>query len=179
MRRELYQWLNVAVLIVIALFICGLQTVILKLPLFNWMGVDLLLLLVTYLGLKRGIILGVFVTLVIGHIAELHSGSPIGFATSCYLVVFGATVFTREFFIMESPFSIVMLGVFSGIAWKLAFLILAYKADTLSNVWKPILFFILPYLISQGLLIRPFFAFLQRLDTATGVGEQSEFHGAY
>lgn len=179
MRRELYHWLNIAILIAMALIICGLQTVILKLPAFRWMGIDLLLLLVTYLGLRRGLFEGALVTGVIAHIAELHSGSPAGFAMSCYFVVFGATVLTREFFLMESPFSIVILGVFSGLAWKIALLILAYKADTIGNLWKTVLIFLPPYLIAQGLLIRPFFGLLQRLDSATGVGEQSEFHGAY
>ena len=104
MRRELYQWLNVGILVVLALLICGLQTVILKLPAFRWMGIDLMLLLVTYLGLRRGIFIGAVVTGIVSHIAELHSGAPAGFAMSCYFVVFGATVLTREFFIMESPF---------------------------------------------------------------------------
>lgn len=98
---------------------------------------------------------------------------------SCYFVVFGATLLSREFFIMESPFSIVILGVFSGLAWKIAFLTLSYKADMLSNVWLTILFYMPTFLVAQGLLTRPMFSLLHKLDELMGVGEHSEFHGAY
>lgn len=179
MRREIYHWLNVVALFVIALLICNLQTVLLKLPFFTWIGVDLILLLVAYLGLKRGLIEGTLITVVIGRIAEIHSGSPAGYVTSCYLVVFAVTVLTREFFIMESPFSIVVLGLVSGLTWKAAFLILAYRADIFENVWKTSLIVLIPHLVSQALLIRPMFNLLLKLDSLTGVGDQSAFHGAY
>jgi hypothetical protein len=179
MRREIYQWMNAFAIIAIALLVCSLQTVILKLPIFRWIGIDLILLIVAYLGLKRGIFLGAILTALVGHIAELHSGSPRGMIMSCYFVVFGATLLSREFFIMESPFSIVILGVFSGLAWKIAFLILSYKADMLSNVWLTILFYMPTFLVAQGLLTRPMFSLLHKLDELMGVGEHSEFHGAY
>ena len=179
MRREIYQWMNALAIVAIALFACGFQTVILKLPLFRWLGVDLILLIVTYLGLKRGIFLGAILTALVSHIAELHSGSPSGLIMSCYFVVFGATLLSREFFIMESPFSIVILGVFSGLAWKIAFLIISYKADMFANVWKPLFLYLPTFLVAQGLLTRPVFTLLHKLDGLMGVGEHSEFHGAY
>lgn len=174
MRREFFHFINIGVLIFCGLLFCTIQTVLLRATLLSIFGLDLVLLLTLYIGFKRGILEGSLLTIVISHIAEVHSGAPAGMLMSCYLIVFAATVLTREFFLMESGFSILLLGVSGGLLWKVTFLSLAYFMDLLPNLWKPTLLYMPPYLFTLGLCTRPLFSLMQKLDRWTRMEESSE-----
>ncbi len=174
MRRELFHSLNIGILVLCGLLFCTIQSVLLRTPLLSFLNLDLVLLMVLFLGLKRPILEGTLLVVVISHFAEVHSGSPAGMLMSCYLLVYAATVLTREFFLMESGFSIILLGVSGGLLWKLCFLTLAYFMEILPNVWKPSILYIPPYLVALGLFTRPVFSMLLKIDRSTGMEEISE-----
>ncbi len=174
MRRELFHVLNIGIIILFGLMFCTVQSVLFRTQLLSFISLDLVLLLTLFIGFKRPIIEGVLLVVVIGHFAEIHSGAPAGMLMSCYLLCYAATVLTREFFLMESELSIILLGASGGVLWKISFLVLAYFMDILPNVWRASILFLPPYLVALGLCTRPLFSLILKIDRATGVEEPSE-----
>lgn len=174
MIHELYRVFNFLLVALLCLMIAALQSVALKLPIFSWLELDLLLLIVIYVSLHRIFAEGALLVIVIGRIAELHSGAPAGILVASYLAVFLALVFTKEMFLVASSFSAVILAVAGGIVWKLAFLLFAHRYGLLENAWRSALEHILPFLLSLGMFARPVFELVRRLDQWTKVERDSE-----
>jgi cell shape-determining protein MreD len=174
MIHELYRVLNFIVVVIVCLLFSALQSVALKLSALAWLDLDLLLLVVVYLSLHRGFLEGVMLILVIGRVAELHSGAPTGILTACYLAVFLAILFTKELFLVASSFSSIILAVAGGAIWKIAFLLLAQRYGLLSNAWRSSLEYMLPFLLSLGIFSRPVFEAIRAIDQWTHMERESE-----
>lgn len=174
MIHELYRVLNFVLVTLICLFFAAFQSVALKLPVFSWLGLDALLLVVVYLSLHRSFLEGALLMLVIGRLAELHSGAPVGILTDCYLAVFLAILFTKELFLVATTFSSIILAVAGGLIWKIAFLILAQRYGIFGNTWQSSLEYLLPYLLSLGVFSRPVMELMRRVDQWTHVERDSE-----
>lgn len=174
MIHELYRVFNFLLVAVLAILFAAMQSVLLKLPLFAWLELDLLLLMVIYLSLNRGFLEAAVLIAVIGRIAELHSGAPAGILVACYLAVFLALVFTKEMFLVASSFSSVILAVAGGVVWKLAFLIFAQRYGILGNTWRSSLEYLLPFLLSLGIFVKPIFELIRRLDHWTKMDRDSD-----
>lgn len=174
MIHELYRVLNFVMVALLCLLLSAVQSVALKLPIFSWLQLDLLLLVVVYLSLHRHFFEGVLLIAIIGRIAELHSGAPVGILTTAYLAVFLAILLTKELFLVASTFSSVILAVTGGLIWKIAFLILAQRYGIFENSWKSTLEYMLPYLLSLGVFSRLMLQLMHRLDQWTHVEKDSE-----
>ena len=174
MIHELYRVLNFVLVIVLCLLLSALQSVALKLTALSWLELDLLLLVVVYLSLHRGFVEGSLLIVLIGRVAEVHSGAPTGILTACYLAVFLAILFTKEMFLVATTFSSIILAVGGGIIWKIAFLVLAQRYGILGNTWKSSLEYMLPFLLSLGMFARPIFNLVRSLDQWTYVERESE-----
>jgi hypothetical protein len=174
MIHELYRVLNFVMVALLCLLLSAAQSVALKMPILAWLELDLLLLVVVYLSLHRHFIEGVLLIAIIGRIAELHSGAPVGILTTAYLAVFLAILLTKELFLVASTFSSVILAVTGGIIWKMAFLILAQRYGILDNSWRSAVEYMLPYLLSLGVFARPVLDLMRRLDQWTHVDTGSE-----
>lgn len=174
MIHEIYRVLNFLLVTLICLFFAAVQSVALKLPFLAWLELDLLLLVVVYLSLHRSFVEGALLMLVIGRVAELHSGAPVGILTGCYLAVFMAILFTKELFLVATTFSSIILAVAGGLIWKLAFLVLAQRYGIFGNTWQASLEFLLPYLLSLGVFSRPVMELMRRVDQWTHVERDSE-----
>lgn len=174
MIHELYRVFNFLLVALLAIVFAALQSVLLKLPFFAWLELDLLLLIVIFVSLHRSFLEGALLIVVIGRIAELHSGAPAGILVACYLAVFLALVFTKEMFLVASSFSSVILAVAGGIVWKVAFLIFAQRYGLLGNTWRASLEYLLPFLLSLGICAKPIFELVRRLDHWTKMDRDSE-----
>ncbi len=174
MIHELYRVLNFLAVIFICLIICAVQSVALKLSGLAWLELDLLLLVVVYLSLHRGFLEGALLIIMIGRVAEIHSGAPTGILTAAYLAVFLAILFTKEFFLVATTFSSIILAVTGGLIWKTAFLVLAQRYGILANTWRSSLEYTFPLLLSLGVFSRPMFNFLRSIDQWTHVERESE-----
>jgi|GEM_PF-5456787 len=174
MIHELYRVLNFFLVIVLCLLFSALQSVALKLAALSWLELDLLLLVVVYLSLHRGFLEGSLLIIMIGRVAEIHSGAPTGILTACYLAVFLAILFTKEMFLVATTFSSIILAVAGGIVWKIAFFVLAQRYGILGNSWRSSLEYMLPFLLSLGMFARPVFNLVRSLDQRTYVERESE-----
>lgn len=174
MIQELYRGLNFLVVVLLCLLFSALQSVALKIPVFSWLELDLLLLVVVFVSLHRSFLEGALLIAVIGRVAEIHSGAPVGILTACYISVFLAILLTKELFLVATSFSSIILAVGAGLVWKLAFLVLSQRYGILGNVWKSSLESMLPHLLSLGLFSRPIFDLMRKVDQWTHVERDSE-----
>jgi len=174
MIHEIYRAANFLLVVLLCLIFSALQSVVLKLSALSWLELDLLLLVVVFLSLHRGFMEGACLILVIGRVAEIHSGAPTGILTACYLSVFLAILFTKELFLVATTFSSIILAVAGGLIWKVSFLILAQRYGILGNTWRSSLEYLAPFLLSLGMFSRPVFHLMRSLDQWTHVERESE-----
>lgn len=174
MVREIYRALNFVIFLIIALLVCALQSVLLKIPVFAWLELDLLLLLAVYIGVYRPLWEGALLVLSFSRLAEVHSGSPAGLIAFSYVFVTCTIYFTKELFLFGTPFSSVLLGVIGGLLFKLCYLILAYRMGFIENVWFASIQFLIPYLLGLAVFSRPTFALCSQIDIWTNYRELSE-----
>ena len=174
MIHELYRGLNFVLVILLCVLITALQSVVLKLSALSWLELDLLLLVTVYLSLHRSFFEGAVLIIVLGRIAEIHSGAPTGILTACYLAVFLAILFTKEMFLVATTFSSIILAVAGGVIWKIAFLVLAQRYGILGNTWRSSIEYSLPFLLSLGIFARPVFHMVRSVDQWTHMERESE-----
>lgn len=167
MIHSLYRVLNIFLLTLLGIIICAVQSVLLKTPSLAWLELDCIVLVVVYLSLHRNLVEGTVVALILARLMEVHSGSPAGVLTICYLAVFLALLFTKEMFLVGTTFSSMWLAMVSGVLWKLSFLALGLQLGYFSNVWKSCLEFAIPYLLGLAVFSRPLFALLKKIDEIT------------
>ena len=174
MIQEIYRALNFILVLLLCLIVCAIQSVVLKLSALSWLELDIILVVVVYLSLYRGFLEGATLILLIGRIAEIHSGSLTGLLTACYLAVFLAILLTKEMFLVATSFSSIILTLTGGVIWKISFLVLAQRYGILANTWKASLEFLLPFMLSLGVFSRPIFHLMRSLDQWTNIERESE-----
>jgi cell shape-determining protein MreD len=174
MVREVYRALNFVIFIFFGLLVCSFQSVFLRIPFFSWLQLDLLLLIVVYIGIYRSLMEGALLVLVLSRIAEVHSGSPAGLLSFCYMSACFTIYFTKEFFLFGTPFSSILLGVIGGILFKVCYLVLSFQVGALENVWFNSLQFLFPYLLGLAAFSRPIFSLGAKIDIVTNFREISE-----
>lgn len=174
MIQEVYRFANFFVVLLLCLVLAALQSVFLKIPLLQWLELDLLLLVVIYLSMHRHFFVCFLLIVAIGRIAEIHSSAPVGIITIAYLAVFLAILFTKELVLMATSLSSIILAVASGLIWKLAFVVLSHRYGILENTWRAILEHTLPFALGLGLFARPIFDLMRKIDSTTFMERDSE-----
>jgi hypothetical protein len=174
MIYEFYRVINFVAVILLALFFGAIQSVFLKVNLVAWLELDILLLLVTYLSLHRGLFEGAALVIIISRIAEIHSSAPSGVLLACYFGVFLAIFVAKEMLLVSTSFSSIILSVTGGLVWKAIFLIVAYHLGFWPNVWKNSLEYAFPFLLGLGLASRYIFDLMHRLDGVTKFDREAD-----
>jgi hypothetical protein len=174
MIQELYRFANFFLVILLCVALSSVQSVLLKLPALSWLELDLLLLVIVYLSLHRHFFICFLLILCIGRIAEVNSSAPVGILTTAYLAVFLAIILTKEMVLVATSFSTIILAVAAGVVWKLAFILLAHRYGILGNSWRSALEHSIPFALGLGILSRPVFGMMRKLDHMTYVERDSE-----
>lgn len=174
MIQEIYRFANFFLVILLCIALSALQSVALKVPVLQWLELDLLLLVIVYLSLHRHFFVCFLLIVFIGRIAEVHSSAPVGILTIAYLAVFLAIILTKEMVLVATSFSTIILAVAAGVVWKAAFLLLAHRYGILANSWKTALEHLVPFVLGLGILSRPVFEMMRKLDHFTFVERDSE-----
>jgi hypothetical protein len=173
MIQELYRLISFVAICFFCLILASFQSVFLRMPALSWLEIDLLLLVVVYVSYHRGFLECALFVAVIGRIAEIHSATPAGILSICYLAVFLTILFSKGFFLVATSFSTVILAIAGGLVWKIVFLVLAGRYGFFDNVWHASLEYTIPYLLAVGILSRPMFSLLRRIDQLTHVERES------
>ncbi len=133
----------------------------------NWIQPDFLLLLVIWFTLKRDFTEGGVMTLLIGHLAEMHSSSPSGTLLVAYMSVFLGVQFASRFVVIPDFQSWIRLTLFSSLGWRMASLAVLAYLDKAEIQWKHTLFHLLPGAVATGMAGLWLFPLLDRLDKLT------------
>lgn len=167
MKRELLFTLNLLLVFATGLFFCTIQSVLFHTRLLSWMHIDLILLLVVYLGMHRTPLVGGIMTIVISRMVEIHSGAPVGLLMVSYYGLFLSIIFVREFLLLQGSFSALMLSVIGGLIWKAIFAATAISIGIFDNLWIPYLQYFLPSILFVALLSSPVFRWMHYVDEIT------------
>ena len=174
MKRLLLNFLNAPLLFLLAVVLTGLQTSLFAAWPFNLVQPDFLLILVVWCALRRGFIEGGILTLLLAHLAELHSGAPRGLYYASDLVVFVGIQALHRWLMIPNFSSYATLTLGASMVWKLVNLGILYLLGTAENQWKHTLLFLMPGAVIEGTLAFFVFPWLEKFDWVTFKNPRAE-----
>lgn len=164
MTRLLLKAINGPGLLLIAVISVALQSTLFQTDTLRLFQPDLILFIVIWCALKRDILEGGVIVLILSNLGELHSTSPQGVPmvayTSVYLLI---RLFDR--LLVVSSILPLTLGAFLFI--KLEQGIILKLMDAGDSIWRHILWFAIPGCLIQGTLSRGAYRFLTWYDRIT------------
>jgi cell shape-determining protein MreD len=172
MNRALLQALNAPLFLLMALVAVAIQSSLFHGTLGNLIQPDFLILGVVWCGLRRPLIEGSILTLLLGEIAEIHSSAPQGILMLNYVGVFLLTRLSLKLFVVRGRRSWVLLAFIGALFWKVVFLCTLYLLDLSENQWRHTLTYLLPNAVSTGLISWWAMPWLERFDFWTWKSER-------
>jgi rod shape-determining protein MreD len=167
MTRILLRSLNAPALILLTLIGVAVQTSLFSFWFLKIFQPDMILLVVIWCALRRSFTEGGIITLIIGNIAEIHSGAPSGVFLitymSAYLIVRGSE---RLFVIPDLSsfiFMTVGLTLYSGLVETLILKLLGVG----QTHWNYSLLHAIPVALVNGVLSSWVFRWLEKFDAFT------------
>ncbi len=167
MNRILLRMANAPLLYLMACLLVSIQSsLFLSFPL-NWIQPDLLLALVIWVALKRGFIEGGVLTLLLGHLLELHSSSPQGTFMVSTMAVFLLVRLAAQIMILPNFQSWIRLTLVASIASKGVGLLVLVVLEKAGLQWKHTLIHLLPGAVTSAVAGTWIYRALDRLDHLT------------
>lgn len=167
MTRILLKLLSAPLMFLLACVLLAFQSsFFLDFPL-NWIQPDFLLLLVIWFTLKRDFTEGGLMTLLVGHLAEMHSSSPSGTMLVAYMSIFLGVQFASRFVVIPDFQSWIRLTLISSAVWRLSSLAVLAYLDKAGIQWRHTLLHLLPGAAATGAMGIWLFPFLDKLDKLT------------
>ncbi|MEN9723211.1 MAG: hypothetical protein RJB38_1197 [Pseudomonadota bacterium] len=144
MNRLLRQLLNTPGFLLIALVLTAIQSaVFISFPL-NWLQPELLLCMVLWAGLKRSFTRGGILTLLVGHIAELHSTAPQGLFLCSMMAIFLGVRLASRVLVLPDFHAWTRLTLIASMAAKLVDLIVMAVLGKADSQWRHSLLHLFP-----------------------------------
>lgn len=167
MTRILLRSLNAPALVLLTLIGVAVQTSLFSFWFLKIFQPDIVLLVVIWCALRRSFTEGGIITLIIGNIAEIHSGAPSGVFQITYMSAYLIVRWSERLFVIPelSAFTFMTVGltIFSGLAQTLILKLLGVGQAH----WNYALLHILPVALVNGLLSSWVFRWLERFDAFT------------
>jgi rod shape-determining protein MreD len=151
-----------------SVILLAFQTTLFQITGFEAFQPELILLVIAYLGLNRGLKEGGVEALLLGYLVEVHSAAPRGTVLLAAILVFFISHGLAKTIFIPNIYSSVFLVMGLTIVWRLTIaLILWYRGDG-SEIMTHFLTYIIPGMLIHGLLTLPFFRALNAFDRWTG-----------
>jgi hypothetical protein len=167
MTPALLRFLNAPLLIMIAVIGIALQTTLFASYPLLYLQPDLVLLLVIWLGLKRELLEGGILTLILAEIAEAHSGAPRGLFLFTYMGLYLGVRWAAQMFLIQGLIAMVGLTLIASVFWKLFGLSLLHVLGKSANQWRHTLALLLPGAVVEAALGIWVYRGLERWDRFT------------
>jgi hypothetical protein len=167
MTRIVLRLFNLPGLLVLTLLGIGIQTSLFSFWPLNYLQPDIVLLIVVWAALKRGLWEGGWITLFVADFAELHSAAPQGMFLMTYMMVFLGVRGLARLIVIPNLNSLVMVTLFISLFWKLDCLGVLHLLGASSNQWRHTLLFLFPGAIVEGLISIWVYRGLEKYDWAT------------
>ncbi|NDD91341.1 hypothetical protein EBZ37_04580 [bacterium] len=148
------------------ILLAGQSALFISFPL-NWLQPDLLLALVIWTSLKREFIEGGILTLLIAHLAELHSGAPKGLFLTSYMAIFLGVRLATRILVLPDFQAWIKLTLIASISWKLIGLLILAVLNKAALQWRHTLTHLLTDAAMTGLCSIWLYRLLDRIDRLT------------
>lgn len=146
----------------------ALQSSVFLLSSIRYFQPDFILLAVLWCAWRRGFTEGGILTLIFGHIAEIHSAVPRGIFLSSYMLVYLGVRYASHVFQVPDLNSYLVVTFITSILWKLfTMTILNLLASNDLIGWSHTLYLLLPGAVVQVFLGLFVYKALDRFDKST------------
>ncbi|MBU6374664.1 MAG: hypothetical protein KGQ59_01595 [Bdellovibrionales bacterium] len=167
MSKLLLRLANLPLFILLACGLLALQSsLFISFPL-NWLQPDLLISMVIWVALKREFSEGGILTLLVAHIAELHSSAPKGLFLASYMSIFLGVRLATRVFVLPDFRALIKLTLIASVSWKLIGLLILAIINKANLQWKNTLIHLLSDAFMTGLCSIWLYKLFLRLDQAT------------
>jgi len=167
MVRLLLKLLNAPGILLLACLAVGFQSSFFLTYPLNWLQPDILLVMVIWFALMREFTEGGVLTLLLGHLAEVHSSSPSGALLLSYMAVFLGVRLAARLLVIPEHRAWFRLTATATVVWRaVSLLVLAYL-DQAGLQWRHTLMHLIPGAVSTALIGQWVYRFLEAYDHAT------------
>ena len=174
MNRLLLRALNPFFVVVLAWIAMILQTSLFTLPLLKPLQPDSLMIGMVWFALRRKLIEGGILTLILAYLAELQSAAPQG----AYLILYMGTYLLvrgiNRLLVISNLTKIALMTIAATLVWRIAMIFLFRQLGELHRFWQPVLLWTLPASALTGLLGLALYPWFQKLDDATFKSTRSQ-----
>lgn len=167
MIRLLLRALNSPALILLSMLGIAIQTSLFSFWPLTYLQPDIVLLLTVWCGLRRPFAEGGFITLIIAHIAEIHSGAPSGVFLINYMLLYMGVRGAARLLVIPDFSSIVLVILSASAFSKVATSLLLQLLGASGSQWRHALFDLVPEALVNGMIGKWLFTWLERFDWAT------------
>jgi hypothetical protein len=167
MNRMILRALNTPLLLLMVMLGIALQTSLFYSYPLLYLQPDIVLLAVIWCGLRRTFLEGGILTLILGNIAEIHSGVPQGIFLTSYMIIYLAIRGFAQVALIPRLSTLILITLISSVAWKLLNLGMLHFLDLSANQWKHTIALIFPGAVMQGIIGVWVYRFLERYDWVT------------
>ena len=167
MKALIYSTLNFPLFLLLGAFCISVQTSLFQMYPLSYLQPDALLVIVIWYANKRSLWEGGVMTLLLAHMAELHSSAPQGLFYVCYMLIFLATFGFRHLTIIPYLSSIVSITFFASILWKLTHILTLLMLGEGLEQWRHTFALLLPGSVMNAVLAVWLFRWFDRIDWVT------------
>jgi hypothetical protein len=124
-------------------------------------------------GLRRKLLEGGVITLIVSEIVEVHSASPQGLFFITYMLVYLGVRVANRLLVIPDLSSYVTATVFVSLLWKLAGLFVMHLYGSGTHPWRHTLVFMFPDAVVEAIAAYWIYRWLEKFDQLTDRGEAS------
>ena len=136
MSRIVLRFFNGPIFVLLMIIGVALQTSLFSFYPLVYLQPDIVILGVIWCALKRDFVEGGIITLILGEVAEIHSGSPAGTFLVSYMMIYLGTRFLSRYFYFNNIFSLVAYTLLASVAFKLFGLSITLLIGDKEILWR-------------------------------------------
>lgn len=174
MTRLLLRALNSPALVLLAMVGIAIQTSLFSFWPLTYLQPDIILLMVIWCALRRQFIEGGVITLIVSHIAEIHSGAPSGVFMITYMLLYLGLRAASRILVIPDLSSIILVTLVLTALSKISMGLILHLLGAGGSQWRHVLFYLIPEAMVNGMMAKWLFRWLDRFDSITFGSAQSE-----
>jgi hypothetical protein len=165
--RIFLRLLNAPILFFLACLAVAFQSSFFLTEPLSWIQPDILLLMIVWLALKREFTEAGVLTLLLGHLAEIHSSSPSGTLLVSYMATFLLVRLSARLVVVPHHRDWFRLTLAASVIWRLASLLVLDYLDKAGLQWRHTLAHLIPGGVATAALGRWVYPAFDAFDRAT------------
>lgn len=174
MTRLLLRAINSPALVLLAMVGIAIQTSLFSFWPLIYLQPDIVLLVVIWCALRRPFVGGGVITLIVSHIAEIHSGAPSGVFLITYMILYLGLRGASRILVIPDLTSMILATLVLSALSKICIGVLLTLLGAGGSQWRHLLFYLIPEAMVNGMMGKWLFRWLDRFDWVTFRSAQAE-----